>query len=193
MLLQMFTAAAFVIASSAIATAETSWVPLSIDSSGGIVVPASINGRGPFLFLLDTGSSHSVVSQPLADYLDLPLVARTTVLTSTSRDMRAVVRLDWTTIGSSRSEGLLASVVPSMQLAAITRGIDGIIGQDFLRGLNYTLDYRRKRLWWTDAGEDEHGTRLPLIVQDGRYLIEIPLAGTGRSVRLVPDSGASGS
>jgi predicted aspartyl protease len=178
--------------SSPVAASDRPWVPLSVDANGAVVVPIGVNGRGPFLFLLDTGSSHSVVSRSLAGHLGLRHVARTTVLTSTGSELRGVVRLDLTTIGTARSEGLLASVVPLEQLSALARGIEGIIGQDFLLGFNYTLDYRRRRLTWNDDSALEDGTRLPLVAQGGRYLVKIEQGGHESPMLLVPDSGSNG-
>ena len=172
--------------------AEPSELSVRIDESGVVIVPVSINGRGPFPFLLDTGSSHSVVSQSLADHLALRFVAKTSVLTATGREWRPVVNLDKTAIGGAQSERLLASVTPSAQLHGIARGIEGVIGQDFLFGLNYTLDYRKKRLVWSDERSDAGGARVPLIAQGGRYLVRVTTAGSDRPVLLVPDSGASG-
>jgi hypothetical protein len=173
-------------------SADPSEIAVHIDETGGVVVPVTINGRGPFPFLLDTGSSHSVVSRSLAEQLSLQFVAKTSVLTSTGREWRPVVTLDQTTIGDTRSEGLLASVTPSAQLHAIVRGVEGIIGQDFLFGLNYTLDYRAKRLMWSDGRSDAGGTRVPLVVHAGRYLVQVTSARHEQPVLLVPDSGASG-
>jgi hypothetical protein len=170
---------------------EPSAIALRIDESGAVVVPVSINGGVPVPFLLDTGSTHSVVSRALVDRLALDFVAKTSVLTSTGREWRPVVRLDQTTIAGAKSDGLLASVVPSAQLDEIALGIDGIIGQDFLFGLNYTLDYRRKRLVWSD-GSTADGTRLPLLAQGGRYVVQVMAPGDNAPLFLVPDSGASG-
>jgi predicted aspartyl protease len=181
-----------IIVSSSIATADSSWVPLSIDASGAIVVPVHINGRGPFRFLLDTGSSHSVMSRSLADGLNLAFIARTPVTTTTGREMRPVVKLDQTAIGTVRLDGLLLSVADSAQLAAIRQNIEGIIGQDFLFAFNYTLDYRRHRLSWTDDDARDGGTRLPLVVEQGRYLVRLMSHGTRAPVLLVPDSGSNG-
>jgi predicted aspartyl protease len=172
--------------------ADSSHVAVRMDERGGVVVPVSINGRGPFQFLLDTGATHSVISGSLADELALRFVARASVLTSTGREWRPVVSLDQTTIGSARSEGLLASVAAAAQLDNIARGIDGIIGQDFLFDLNYTLDYRRKRLVWRDDDSYAGGIRLPLVAQHGRYLVEIEVPEHNTPVLLVPDSGADG-
>src|SRR5687767_6290736 len=179
----------FAIITATPAFADPARIAVRIDDSGAVIVPVHINGRGPFEFLVDTGSSHSAVSRSLADELALRFIARTSVLTSTGREWRPVVNLDQTTIGGAESEGLLASVAPATQLDGITRGIDGIIGQDFLFGLNYTLDYRTKRLVWTDGGSDTNGARLPLVAQGGRYLVQVTSEHGGQPVLLVPDSG----
>ena len=50
-------------------SADPSEIAVHIDETGAVVVPVTINGRGPFPFLLDTGSSHSVVSGSLAEQL----------------------------------------------------------------------------------------------------------------------------
>ena len=187
-----FISAFLIIVSSSIATADSSWVPLSIDASGAIVVPVHVNGRGPFLFLLDTGSSHSVMSRSLADGLNLEFIARTPVTTTTGREMRPVVKLDQTAIGTVRFDGLLVSIADSAQLGAIAQNIEGIIGQDFLFAFNYTLDYRRHRLSWTDDDAGDGGTRLPLVAEQGRYLVRLGSHGTRAPVLLVPDSGSNG-
>jgi predicted aspartyl protease len=167
-------------------------VAVHIDESGAVVVPVHINGSGPYHFLLDTGSSHSVVSQSLAEQLALHFVAKTSVLTSTGREWRPVVRLDKTTIGGLESDGLLASVTSSSDLEVIAQGIDGIIGQDFLFAFNYTLDYRRHRLVWSEGECDAGDVRLPLIAKGGRYLVQIGETDSATHMLLVPDSGASG-
>jgi predicted aspartyl protease len=190
--LRSFAAALLVIGSSAVARADPEWIALSIDASGGVIVPVSINGQGPYPFLLDTGSSHTVVGRSLAGQLGLDPVARTTVVTSTGSELRPVVRLDQTRIGTARSEGLLASVASSAQLGGIAPGIEGIIGQDFLSGFNYTLDYRTKRVAWTTCAPPERAARLPLVKQAGRYLVQIHVRSGEPPLLLVPDSGANG-
>jgi predicted aspartyl protease len=167
-------------------------IAVRIDESGAVIVPVTINGRGPFPFLLDTGSTHSVISRSLADRLALRFVAKTSVLTSTGREWRPVVELDETAIGGTRAGGILASVAPSKQLDDVARGLEGIVGQDFLFGFNYTLDYRRHRLTWDDGGSREDGVRLPLVAHGGRYLVQVMSTRNEAPLLLVPDSGASG-
>jgi len=180
-----------VLAPTAVA-AETSEIDIRIDETAGVIVPVTIDGSGPFPFLLDTGSTHSVISGSLAERLAMRFVAKTSVLTSTGREWRPVVELNQTTIARARSERLLASVAPSAQLDSIARGIEGIIGQDFLFAFNYTLDYRRKRLTWHDGNSHNAGIRLPLVARGGRYLVQVTSPGEKAPLLLVPDSGANG-
>ena len=78
----------------------------------------------------------------------------------------------------------------------LSRGtpIDGLIGQDVLAGLIYTIDYRRRRLIWHTAAEaDVAGTRLPLELHEGRFLVSLAQkSGACGALRLIPDSGTDG-
>jgi hypothetical protein len=87
---------------------------------------------------------------------------------------------------------LLASVVPAAQLKAAARTAFGIIGQDLLMTLNYTLDYRRGRFIPSLPKErDRSSVELPLEVQDGRVVLVLPAEAGQPDMRLVPDSGST--
>ena len=166
-------------------------VRLTIRSSGAVLAPVLIDGRGPFTFLLDTGSSHTVLGEELAQRLALPAVARARVLTSGGAQMGLVVEVGRLSIGSSSVERVMPSVVSIAELRRIDKSVDGVIGQDFLSAFNYTVDYRHKRLRFAPepGGEAE---RLPLVRLGGRPLVRLP-GGKGRDpVLMVPDSGAEG-
>jgi hypothetical protein len=166
-------------------------VALSVRRSGAVLAPVVIDGQGPFTFLLDTGSSHSVVGSELAERLALPAVAKARVLTPAGAQMGLVVRVERMSVGSASVEGLMPSVVSIAGLRQLEKGVDGVIGLDFLSAFNYTVDYRRKRLLWTAASEPEQ-VRLPLVRVGERSLVQLP-SGNGReSVLMVPDSGSEG-
>src|SRR5262245_21985238 len=84
-------------------------VPLKVDRFGGIVVEVRVNDRGPFPFLLDTGSSRSIVSDELARKLDAPVVAKSEVVTNTGTNVRLVVRLASISVAAKRVDAVLAS------------------------------------------------------------------------------------
>ncbi len=72
----------------------------SLTDSGLILVPVTVNDAGPFLFVLDTGSNHSAVSDALAARLGLKPVARTQTVTSTGTGMTDVIELGSLSVGS---------------------------------------------------------------------------------------------
>jgi hypothetical protein len=161
-------------------------IAVSLGESGAVRVPVVVNDRGPFNFLLDTGSSHTTIGRGLAERLALPVVAQARVLMPSGVGMQPVVRLDLVAIGDARVTGLMPSVV-SLELP----GVDGVIGQDFLSRFDYTVDYRRKRLRW--AAEPGGGLeRLPLVRAGERRLVQLPGHGKQGPLLLVPDSGAEG-
>jgi predicted aspartyl protease len=75
---------------------------------GEIVVPVTVNGTGPFPFLLDTGSSHTAVSSSLARQLGAAPVAKTVVTSPVGEDVRGVVRLDQVMLGPVTAKGVMA-------------------------------------------------------------------------------------
>ena len=173
------------------AAAQAAEVALSIRSRGAVVAPVTIDGQGPFDFLLDTGCTHTTLSAELADRLALPVVAKVRVSTVAAAEVRLVVKLGRMAIGEASVEGLMPSVVSRAQLRALEPGIDGLIGQDFLSRFDYTLDYRRKRLRWTAEPGDARD-RLPLIRAGDRPLVRLPGGGRQGPALMVPDSGTEG-
>ena len=172
------------------AASNSDQVELTIDKIGGITIPVTVNGHGPFVFMLDTGSTRSAVSSELAARVELPLVAKAVIVTSTGSQVQPVVRLDSISIGTAGRTSLLASVIPGLQLRAPGAGVEGIIGQDFLSAFNYTIDYRKKRMSWAAAvASDDHDRRLPLVKHEGRFLVELQQGD--RTLQFVPDSGAT--
>jgi hypothetical protein len=173
------------------AAATPGEITLSLRSSGAVRVPVGINGAGPFTFLLDTGSSHTIVSSELVDRLSLPVVAQARVRTPAGVEMGRVVRVELISIGSASAEGLMPSVVSLARLRERESGVDGVIGQDFLKAFDYTVDYRRKRLRFTAEAEDPH-LRLPLVRAGDRSLVQLPGSAGDDPVLMVPDSGTEG-
>jgi hypothetical protein len=160
-----------------------------LDDRGAVIIPAFVNGLGPFRFLVDTGSSASAVSEALQARIGAPIVAKSELVTPAGRQFRTVARLERLTVGPVESESL-AAILPAAALAAASTHLDGIIGQDLLGRRPYTISYRRRTMTW-DVRPDEGGTRLSLISRDGRVLVELPQAAN-RILHLVPDSGTDG-
>lgn len=165
--------------------------PFRSNRPGQIVVPVRLNGQGPFAFILDTGSSHSSISEPLAQTLRAPAVAKALVRSPVGLAMRPIVRLDRVDVGPESNDGVLASVVPSAMLDP-NRQIDGVVGQDVLASRRYTIDLAKQKVVWHTAGASLPNSPLSLSlrVAGGRFLVELPQRDS--MLLLVPDSGAEG-
>ena len=164
-------------------------VALAIDARGGIAVPVVVNGAGPFFFILDTGAARSIVADDLARELGAPVVAKSEVVTSAGSDMRLVVRLASVAVASARVDAVLAPVVPAANLARLGRAVRGLLGQDFLSGFNYTLDYRRRQLTWDEPLTCGAPDAVRMAAAEGRFVV-VAETGRGARIRLVPDTGA---
>jgi len=87
-------------------------VAFSSSQPGEVVVPVFIGQRGPYRFLLDTGSTHTAVTEALAADLGLVVVSQAPLTTATHTTMYKVVRIEGFEIGSARGGALLATLLP---------------------------------------------------------------------------------
>jgi predicted aspartyl protease len=186
----------FFLSAAAPAYGETVNTELSfrLDPQGGVVVLAAVQGAGPFPFLLDTGSSHSAISDDLARELALRTIARADLQTSTGRTVVAVVDIEAVSVGAATSR-IQASVLAAMALRVIGADIRGVLGRDFLSVHHFTIDYSRRRLRWDDLGEGLESPigksiRVPLVEEDGRFVMQAAQRDC-QTLRLVADTGSS--
>ena len=179
----------FAVAAGALSAARTT-TAFDLLDDGSVVVPVTIGGMGTYRFVIDTGSSRTVISSRLWKALRLPVLARTEVVTPAGRDTAYVVRLDGLAIDGRPSVGLSAAVMPADRYAA-GQQVDGLIGQDLLAGLVYTIDYDGRAITWHGPGELVTGRRLPLSVRNNRLLVSLDQRdGDASPLSLVPDSGS---
>lgn len=185
----------FVLHCSALAT-PSSPVAFDLTPQGAIIVPVNVNGTAPALFLLDTGANGSAISGSLASKIGASVVAKTTVVSAAGRHEAMVVRIEHLAIGGVIADGVLATLASSEaldlpDLAARGVRVDGVIGQDVLAGLRYTIDYRARNIIWHRATETlpaHDAAAFELERTDDRFVAVIPQ--NEHSLRLVPDSGA---
>lgn len=157
---------------------------------GEIVVPVTVNGAGPFPFLLDTGASHTAISSSLARELGATAVAKTIVTSPVGEDLRPVVRLNHVDLGPVTALAVMASLVEDDALCR-ERRIRGLLGQDVLALSRYTIDFRDRLVIWTEpAPRWDQVVAFRMMPSGGRYLVEVPQRDG--LLRLVPDSGAEG-
>lgn len=155
-----------------------------------VFAAVTIGGRGPFRFLVDTGSSHSSVNPGLARQLAAPRVAKTELSTATGRIWVPVVRLDDLAVDAVHVDDLLATEADVTALAGLADA-DGVLGLDLLARHSFMLDFRSGAFAWSATADpgDRPVASLQLETSGLVWLAVIPRSG--QALRLVPDSGAN--
>jgi predicted aspartyl protease len=119
-------------------------LPTTFDHIGRVVVPAMVNGKGPFRFIVDTGATHSTVSPRLVRALGLkPTEMPSIVLNGITGTMQVnAVTIDTLQTGDLIVDGLVAPVV----WAPVMAGADGIFGAAGLTEKSLSVDFERNRV-----------------------------------------------
>ncbi len=110
-----------------------------VAGSSLIVVPVMLNNHGPYKFLLDTGTTKTIVSSKVADQLGIPKT-RTEMLFSAGGNLPVTSRtLRILEVGVTRVENVevAAGNLPLMK----TLKVDGLLGNDYLRRFKVSIDY----------------------------------------------------
>src|SRR5688572_1242152 len=122
----------------ALVLAHTGVTSFEQGEQGGIILPVRLNGRGPFQFLLDTGSTHTSVSQRTALAIGAPVVAKAPMASVAGSRETLVARIDALEARPLVASKVLASVVELDDLRG-RDAIDGVLGQDVLDQVRYTI------------------------------------------------------
>ena len=167
----------------------SSTTPFQLGDQGSVIVLVMVNGAGPFRMLIDTGATHSAITEAVANTVNATAVARSRVITPAGETVRTIVSIERLVVGPVVARNVLPSIVEPKAFDSEGR-IHGLIGQDVLAWLRYTIDFRKKVVEWHDDSPARAGIRLPLSFEHGRFLVSLPQAHS--TLRLVPDSGAGG-
>ena len=125
------------------ATTEVT-VRIKIANDYLIVVPVSINGLGPYDFVLDTGTNNTMLDQKLADELTLPHGKATTIIGANGSRSLIAVYAESLSIAGATVDGkelfLFASAIPQ----GLPSKVRGVLGEDFLQHFDLLIDYPHK-------------------------------------------------
>lgn len=109
------------------------------DTAGRAIAPITINGQGPFRFIIDTGANRSVLSQALATRLGLAPAGEGLVHSIDGAEPAALVSVESLSFGGlalSRGE---TPVLDGPMLA----GAHGLLGVDGMAGRVLHIDFTR--------------------------------------------------
>lgn len=101
-----------------------------LDLYGRPKAKVMLNGQGPFEFMVDTGSTVTVIAERHLASLRAPIVGRTAVAGTTGMADTPLAQIDRVEAGAMRNKAMRVAVLPDKGVASM----DGILGADAFAG-----------------------------------------------------------
>jgi len=171
--------------------AQTDIVAIRKDQWSRMTVPVKVVERGPFRFLIDTGSQNTVLSRDLAARLSLVPNRKARLVSVAGTQIVDTVEVDQIDLGRRSFYGLTAPLLESEHM-----GVDGILGLDSLQDQRVLVDFK-KGLMAIDEAKNLGGNRgFEIVVEARRRSGQLIMADArleGLRVQVVIDTGAETS
>jgi hypothetical protein len=156
------------------------------DTYGRPTAKVTIDGYGPFRFLVDTGSTTTVIAARHAAMMETPIIGTATVNGTTGTAVMPVARIGKLETGVVTCENIRVAVLSDMGLARE----DGILGADVFAGRRLSFDIQAKSVRVeTSRRQTRGGMTSNLRVRNG-LLAEIDGKIGTIPARLMLDTGA---
>jgi predicted aspartyl protease len=156
-----------------------------------LTVPVHIGGRGPFDFVIDTGSQSTVLAQELVGRLALQPGRKARIVGMSDIVEADTVRLEQIALGSRTFGSLIAPVFKDEHI-----GADGILGIDTLQQQRVLLDFARNSMAVGDARTLGGNKGYEIVVTARRRLGQLIMTNAvidGVQTEVVIDTGSDTS
>jgi predicted aspartyl protease len=161
------------------------------DQSSRMTVPVTVDGQGPFRFIVDTGADRTVVSRELADRLKLVSTGSATLHTMVGVGSVDTVRVGSIEVGGGRTEEIRAPALSRQHL-----GAHGLLGVDSLQGRRVIMDFKAGTFSVADSKTREvRDPDMIVVTARSRFgqLILVDSDIGGVPITVIIDSGAENS
>ncbi len=129
-----------------------------VDPSLRMTAAVTVNGLGPYQFVVDTGANRSVISRELASALKLPSAAPVPLHSVAGMEVVDTVRVEHLAVSGLEVPSAQIPILPGNRL-----GADGLLGVDGLGGRRLIMNFREKSLTITAGATPPR--REPLLVE----------------------------
>jgi Aspartyl protease len=140
-------------------------IKLTTASGGYLIVPVSINGSGPYPFLLDTGSNSTLVRNELLDTFGISSKKLTPANVTAGVSYLHPTVAESVTVADLSINGLKIEGIDDDQISRLRVSIQGVLGEDFLKHFDILIDNHAKTLTLDHGFDLAHsltGDHLPL-------------------------------
>lgn len=159
------------------------------DRSRRMTVPVSIEGKGPFSFVIDTGAERTVLSKKIASKLALEQEEPAQLISIAGQTMVNMVYVPELSVGSRSYESFISPVLLERHI-----GAEGILGLDGLQDQRILFDFRNNKITVEDATEKRTRVSSREIVVTARrrsgQLIFTDAMVSGVKTNVIVDTGA---
>lgn len=169
-------------------TTQTDEVKIRRDVTDRMTVPVTVDGSGPFHFMVDTGADRSAISSAVAAQLGLD-----TSEVASLHSLTGMSTVKTATVSNVKLSQKNFRIVDAPILEAANMGADGILGTDSLRSQRVVFDFQNNVMTIVPAEEQvprENGTIVVTgKLRNGRLIVTNAIAD-GNAVTVVLDTGA---
>lgn len=120
--------------------------------SFSIVVPVYLNGSGPFEFLLDTGSTLTIVDPELLQLLRLDVIGDGTNTSLTGKTTMPLAVARTVSVGPVTESNVELGVRDLAGMRELDSRIRGVLGQNVLSNTDYLIDNRKQTIEFDPDG-----------------------------------------
>lgn len=145
--------------------AEVEELAFDRDRYERMTVPVTIAGRGPYRFMVDTGSQATVVTPRIVEDLALQPDGQAVVIGMGSSALVSTLTLDGLEFANRRLDNLRTPLLLDSHI-----GADGILGLDSLQDLRVLIDFREDRILVADARDLGGNSGYEIVVRARRKL-----------------------
>ncbi|MGZ3377826.1 MAG: aspartyl protease family protein [Phenylobacterium sp.] len=151
-----------------------------------MLAPVTVNGQGPFQFLIDTGANTSCIARDLAERLALKATEPARVHTVVGVRERPGVMIEKLQVGDRSRHSVRAASLP------LEPGLDGVLGVDWLSGQRLELGFKAKSLNITRSKADyaRDGVAVVPARRSQGQLTIVDADLSGRRISAMIDSGS---
>ena len=159
------------------------------DRGDRMTVPVSIDGRGPYRFVVDTGAERTVIARELASDLSLGAGVRARV-----HSMTEVSDIDTAVISQLEVGGKTVRGIQAPLLSRYHLGAEGMLGVDSLKSQRVSFDFARQEMTIAPSRKREERWANGAIVVTGRshygHLVLVDASIEGQKVWVIVDTGS---
>ena len=162
---------------------------IGADVHARMTVPVSIDGRGPYDFVVDTGAERTVIARELAQDLALGAGQRARMHSMTEVSDVGTVVIKALEVGGKKVRGIHAPALARRDL-----GAEGMLGVDSLKSQRVSFDFERRQMTVVPSSRrEEHWDKGSIVVTGKSRFGQLILADAevdGQRVWVIIDTGS---